>query len=192
MKRRNFVGAFGALCALACAAVALEPTSWAMAQSIAIDSVARGLAIKANTTANAALPKAGGTMTGNLLFSADNSFDIGASGATRPRNLFVAGTSNLAGTVTLGNDLAVAGGTAITWSSSTSLKGSLDGALRWTKNSGSLPTVAGLPACNAGNAGARSFVTDANATTFASTVASGGTNDMPVYCDGDAAAWKIG
>lgn len=31
------------------------------------------------------LPLAGGTMTGNLLFSADNTKDIGASGATRPR-----------------------------------------------------------------------------------------------------------
>lgn len=38
------------------------------------------------------LPLAGGTMTGNVLFSADNTFDIGASGATRPRTLYV-GTS---------------------------------------------------------------------------------------------------
>lgn len=35
----------------------------------------------------------------NLLFSADNTYDIGASGATRPRNLYLAGT---AGAVTAG------------------------------------------------------------------------------------------
>src|SRR3990167_8147332 len=44
---------------------------------------------------------AGGTMTGNLLFT-DNTLDIGASGATRPRTLY------------LGTSLSIAGGTAIT------------------------------------------------------------------------------
>lgn len=39
-----------------------------------------------------ALPLAGGTLTGNLLFSTDNTKDIGASGATRPRTVYV-GTS---------------------------------------------------------------------------------------------------
>lgn len=39
-------------------------------------------------TANA-LDKRGDTMTGALLFSADNAHDIGASGATRPRDLFL-------------------------------------------------------------------------------------------------------
>ncbi|MES2136999.1 MAG: hypothetical protein V4502_08075 [Pseudomonadota bacterium] len=34
------------------------------------------------------LPLAGGTMTGNILFT-DNLYDIGASGATRPRNLYL-------------------------------------------------------------------------------------------------------
>lgn len=38
--------------------------------------------------------------------------------------------------------------------------------------------------------GARAFVTDANATTFASTVAGGGSNNVPVYYDGTN--WKIG
>lgn len=45
----------------------------------------------AYATAADYLPKAGGTMTGNLLFT-DNSLDIGASGATRPRTIYV-GTS---------------------------------------------------------------------------------------------------
>jgi hypothetical protein len=51
-------------------------------------------------------------------------------------------------------------------------------------------TVAGLPAANAAGAGARAFVTDANATTFASTVSGGGANAVPVYSDGTN--WKIG
>src|ERR1035441_7560318 len=35
------------------------------------------------------LPRSGGTMVGNLLFT-DNSYDIGASAATRPRTIYVA------------------------------------------------------------------------------------------------------
>lgn len=52
----------------------------------------------------------------------------------------------------------------------------------------SAKTVATLPA--AGNTGARDFVTDANATTFNSIVAGGGTNKVPVFDDGTN--WRIG
>jgi hypothetical protein len=38
--------------------------------------------------------------------------------------------------------------------------------------------------------GGRAFVTDANATTFASIVAAGGANGVPVYSDGTD--WRIG
>lgn len=51
-------------------------------------------------------------------------------------------------------------------------------------------TVAALPTAAAKWAGVRLFVTDANATTFGTTVAAGGSNKVPVWCDG--AAWKIG
>lgn len=50
--------------------------------------------------------------------------------------------------------------------------------------------VGSLPAAAASLAGARRFVTDANATTFASIVAAGGANGVPVYCDGTN--WRIG
>ena len=56
-------------------------------------------------------------------------------------------------------------------------------------NHGTL-TVATLPAAATAGAGARSFVTDANATTFASVVAAGGANGVPVYSDGTN--WRIG
>lgn len=51
-------------------------------------------------------------------------------------------------------------------------------------------TVATLPAAATAGAGARSFVTDANATTFLSTVAGGGANPVPVISDGTN--WLIG
>ena len=56
-------------------------------------------------------------------------------------------------------------------------------------NNGTL-TVATLPAAATAGAGARAFVTDANATTFASVVAAGGANGVPVYSDGTN--WRIG
>jgi hypothetical protein len=49
-------------------------------------------------------------------------------------------------------------------------------------------TVANLPAIH--TEGARNFVTDATATTFASIVAGGGANNVPVYDDGTN--WRIG
>lgn len=51
-------------------------------------------------------------------------------------------------------------------------------------------TVATLPAAATAGAGARSFVTDATATTFLSTVAGGGVNKVPVVSDGTN--WLIG
>jgi hypothetical protein len=51
-------------------------------------------------------------------------------------------------------------------------------------------TVAALPSAVTSGMGARAFVSDANATTFASTVAGGGSNKVPVYSDGTN--WKIG
>jgi hypothetical protein len=51
-------------------------------------------------------------------------------------------------------------------------------------------TVATLPAAATAGAGARAFVSDASATTFASIVAAGGANNVPVYSDGTN--WRIG
>lgn len=51
-------------------------------------------------------------------------------------------------------------------------------------------TVATLPAAATAGNGARAFVSDANATVFASIVAGGGANNVPVYSDGTN--WRIG
>ena len=53
---------------------------------------------------------------------------------------------------------------------------------------GTSTTVSGLG--SAGTAGRRSIVTDATVTTFASIVAGGGGNAVPVYDDGTN--WRIG
>jgi hypothetical protein len=66
----------------------------------------------------------------------------------------------------------------------------LQGALNGLSGSLMPLVVANLPAPTAALTGARRFVTDAMTTTFAATVAGGGTNPAPVYCDG--AAWRIG
>ena len=51
-------------------------------------------------------------------------------------------------------------------------------------------TVANLPSAATAGQGARAFVSNANATTFNSTVAGGGSNKVPVFSDGTN--WKIG
>jgi len=51
-------------------------------------------------------------------------------------------------------------------------------------------TVATLPSAVTSGVGARAFVSDANATTFASIVSTGGANKVPVYSDGTN--WRIG
>jgi hypothetical protein len=51
-------------------------------------------------------------------------------------------------------------------------------------------TVATLPSAADSGVGARSFVTDATAPTFGSTVAGGGAVATPVYSDGTN--WKVG
>ena len=51
-------------------------------------------------------------------------------------------------------------------------------------------TVDRLADAATAGAGARAFVTDANATTFLSTVAAGGSNKVPVVSDGTN--WLIG
>lgn len=52
------------------------------------------------------------------------------------------------------------------------------------------PTVANLPTPRACLKGVRMFALDSSVTTFGATVAGGGSNAVPVWCDG--AAWKVG
>lgn len=78
-----------------------------------VDAIVKGV----SNVANAALPKAGGTMTGNLL-ATDNLYDIGASGATRFRDLFLSRNASIGGTLAGGattlSSLSVSGASILT------------------------------------------------------------------------------
>lgn len=59
------------------------------------------------TAFNAKAALAGATFTGNVLFSADNTLDIGASLATRPRDLFLGRNAVMGGGLTIGASASV-------------------------------------------------------------------------------------
>jgi hypothetical protein len=84
----------------------------------------------------------GGTLTGNLLFSADNTRDIGASGATRPRDLFLGRNATIGGTlgVTGATTLAGLGATTITASGLITAQASVSVTGGAITGSGSVPT----------------------------------------------------
>jgi hypothetical protein len=62
-----------------------------------------------------------GVFSGQLLFSPDNTYDLGASGASRPRNLYVAQTGFF------GSDVNVGATRTIYWTSRALLKSPADG-----------------------------------------------------------------
>lgn len=92
--------------------------------------------------ASSDLALTGGTLTGNLLFT-DNSYDIGASGATRPRTGYF-GTSVVSPLVTLGAQQTVQGSLVLANTAagaySTTVKSSNSASAAWTLT---LPTTAG-------------------------------------------------
>ena len=95
-----------------------DPTTGQVAEVISSDTVYGAAAPSSGSdltnktyTDGTFLPLAGGTLTGNLIFSADNSHDIGAVGATRPRTVFV-GTSVLAPLFNAGTGFQIGGAAA--------------------------------------------------------------------------------
>jgi hypothetical protein len=99
---------------------------------------------------------------GHLLANTDNTYDIGASGATRPRNLFLAGAINSPGGFFTSTGPVQVGSVAF----------------------------ASLPTCNAGARGEYMLITDSSVTTFLAAAAGGGASIVPVFCDG--VSWKVG
>lgn len=75
------------------------------------------------------LPLAGGTLVGDLKFT-DATYDIGKSGATRPRHIFASGNAVIGGGFTL------AAGAGVDWLGRTSMSSTSDGVLRLTNNAG--------------------------------------------------------
>jgi hypothetical protein len=113
-----------------------------------------------------------------------------AAGTLAQRNGTAAQTTNLYNTFT---DASNYERLATTWSSNvcyTRSQNAGTGSARLYVPVTGATTVSGLPAAATAGAGARAFVTDANATTFLSTVAGGGANKVPVVSDGTN--WLIG
>ena len=169
--------------------------------------------------------------SGHFIAGTDNTYDIGASGATRPRSVFITDTFRITNTTagnstfsfamsgTEGQIVASGGAVVLASSGAASLRvsGGTTPTVQFGGTTSSFPAikrngagidvvgadgtnvsfvrvpgvaVASLPAAATAGAGARSFVTDANATTYASTVAGGGANKVPVFSDGTN--WLIG
>jgi len=63
-----------------------------------------GDSVRYEQVVGAYLPITGGTLTGNLLFT-DATYDIGASGATRPRDLFLSRNAVIGGTMSVGGNV---------------------------------------------------------------------------------------
>jgi hypothetical protein len=152
----------------------------------------------------------GWTLTWNLqnhlLFNPDNTYDVGANGATRPRNLFVAAAGTFGTAISAGTNISAGASGSIGWTGRAAVTSPADGVVlitvaAGTANSGQLKTgsittlaltVATLPATPV--AGQRAFVTDSNAVSFTAgigaVVAAGGSTAVPVVYDGTN--WRIG
>jgi hypothetical protein len=169
-----------------------------VAQTLTAQSVVGGTANTAG--ANFTISGSRGTGTGaggSLLFQVAPAGSAGSSQNAAVTALTIASdkSASFAAGVTMAGGISASGtiapSTADTFDLGTS---SARFVTAWVNYENTKPkTVAGLVTCVSGNDGMRSFVTDATATTFAGAVAGGGTNHVPVYCDGSGApTWKIG
>jgi hypothetical protein len=161
-----------------------------------------------------------GMSTGHLLAGADNTYDIGASGASRPRNVYVGGQVRIAGdlfasgntqvvalfTFGTGTPLRLSDGTGSDFSrlqfggaADTFPAIARDGAgIKFTGAAAGLTShikvpavaVSALPLAATAGVGARAFVNDATAPIFGSVVTGGGSVPVPVYSTGSA--WNVG
>jgi len=115
------------------------------------------------------------TITSNLLFT-DNTYDIGASGATRPRNLFLAGNATIGGNTTMTGTLTVDS----TTDSSSTTTGSIqtDGGLGVAKALfvGTTANIAGAVTLSGGTANGVAYLNGSKVLTTGSALTFDGTN----------------
>jgi hypothetical protein len=192
-----------------------------VAEGAGTGSTSSHLTLKAAGTTRAIIFNTAGSdrwainSAGNLAAQADNTYDIGANGANRPKNIYVAqtvranafqlnATSHIYGTVdgiiglynnALNNfDRLQLGGSDNTFpaiardGAGIKFTGAAAGSTSWIK----VPAVAvsALPSAATAGAGARSFVNDALSPVFGSAVTGGGGVFVPVYSTGTA--WNVG
>lgn len=140
---------------------------------------------------NATVTGAGNTAVGSdalLLTTGSNNTAVGyaaGNSLTTGSNNTVIGYDADVSSATVSNEVTIGN------SSVTSLRVpglTLTAGLKWINNG--TQTVAALVAAGTAGAGARTVVTDANATTFHAIVAGGGANVVPVFSDGTN--WRIG
>jgi len=126
------------------------------------------------------------TFSGTLTFSSATQ-NYGSSTATGTQQLAYGATiSGATKTVNIGTGGVSGSTTTITIGSSTGTTTTTFNGVTKQQNY----TVATLPSASTSGVGARSFVTDALAPTFGSTVVTGGAIAVPVYSDGTN--WKVG
>ena len=104
------------------------------------------------------------TITSNLIFT-DNTYDIGASGATRPRNLFLAGNATIGGAQTLTGALTVDSTTDSTSTTTGSIQ--TDGGVGIAKALfvGTTANIAGVATFSAGTAALPAITTTGDTNT---------------------------
>lgn len=140
---------------------------------------------------NATVTGAGNTAVGSdalLLTTGSNNTAVGyaaGNSLTTGSNNTVIGYDADVSSATVSNEVTI-GNSSIT---SLRVPGlTLTAGAKWINNG--TQTVAALVAAGTAGAGARTVVTDANATTFHAIVAGGGANVVPVFSDGTN--WRIG
>lgn len=77
------------------------------------------------------------TTAGHFIAATDNTYDIGASVATRPRNVYVAGFANIAGDILGSSNINVAAASLVYWTGRTIFSSPADGQISFRNNAGS-------------------------------------------------------
>jgi len=127
-----------------------------------------------STLGTQALNRTGGTMTGHLLFT-DATYDIGASGATRPRDYFGSRDLTIGRNASIGGTLGVTGATTLgvtTFTANSSLTKS--GGATFSVTSTSLDGAGGYASAYFGNASNGAAIGHNNAGQFVINIANGG------------------
>lgn len=115
--------------------------------------------------ATRALDKTGDTMTGNLTFT-DATYDIGASGATRPRHGYFSGNLVIGGALTVGTSLTIGSGTVALVGTDGKINGPLSSTIIDDLSGANLTTLNATNLSSGTVATARLGSGSASATTF--------------------------
>lgn len=74
------------------------------------------------------------TSSGNFITGTDNTYDIGASGATRPRTIYAATSISSAGSIAAGTSLSIGAGNGYVWNGRSIMFSPADGQIKLSNN----------------------------------------------------------